>query len=104
MYSGLKMCEWHVHAGARTDNTERIRFLPIDLYMDCIKSPQDLNQTTVPFIQSYSTLKFDYKDTWAVIGCKIPDGERDGMRGLNYRVSYKVKNKSKCSSLKTESV
>lgn len=39
-----------------------------------------------------------------VIGCKIPDGERDKMRGLNYRerhVNGEVKNK--CSSLTTES-
>lgn len=38
--------------------------------------------------------KFDYEDTWAVIGCKIPDGERDGMRGLDYRerpVKWKLK-------------
>lgn len=53
-----------------------------------------MNQTTVPFIQSHSMLKFDYKDTWAVIGCKIPDGERDRMRGLDYRecpIKWKLK-------------
>ena len=42
------------------------------------ESRQDPNQTTVPFIQSYSILKFDYKDTWAIIGCKIPDGDEAG--------------------------
>lgn len=57
-------------------------------------------------MQSHSILKSDYKDTWAVIGCKIPDGEHGGMSDSNYRVPYEVKdkNKSKCSSLKTESV
>lgn len=72
---------------------ERAGFLPTSFYMD----RQELNQTTVPFIQSYSILKFDYKDTRAVIRCKIPDG----MKGTD---QYGAEVKKKCSSLKTESV
>lgn len=78
-------CEWGVHVGVRTDNTDRILFLSThtDLYRVSIKSPDRIKNQTVPFIQSYSILKFDYKYTWAVIGCIKPDGERDRMR-LNY--------------------
>lgn len=83
-------------AGARTDDT-RAGSLPASLYMN----RQDLDQTTAPFIQSYSILKFDYKDTCAVIRCKIPDGEGDGMKRTEL---HGAEFKKKCSSLKTESV
>lgn len=53
--------EWGVHASVSTENTRQNQF-PDNrtLYEQHYKSRQDLNQT-IPFIRSYSILKFDYR-------------------------------------------